>query len=152
MSCDVLLTKVAPTLIASVRRDLWPGEVAAAWRPALDQVWSFLARHPDLRGDGRNIFVYRRPDAPGRPMIAEFGATVVRTFAQSGEVHAASTPPGEVILTVHRDGPASLHLAAEALRHWAQINRRSLAGVSWEVYGHPDKTGAFDVTLVQLLV
>ena len=83
---------VSPRILAAVRRKVAIGDVGTVWRPALDQVWSFLRTQPDLQTDGHNIFLYHHPARRGDPMDVDFGVEVVREFAPSGDVQPVKTP------------------------------------------------------------
>ena len=108
-----------------------------AWRPALDKVWAFLRSHDGLRTDGHNIFVYHHPVRPGAPMEVDFGVEVSRAFADEGEIVFTHTPAGQAASTVHVGRPDQLAGANAAIEEWCRANDRSLAGVSWEIYGDP---------------
>src|SRR5690349_10645797 len=62
---EVVVEEVAARPIAAVRAKVPTGEVAAAWRPALDKVWAFLRSQDGLWTGGHNIFIYRHPAQPG---------------------------------------------------------------------------------------
>ncbi len=134
---DVTIEHVAARQLAAVRRQVVVGQVAAAWQPALDQVWEFLRANPGLRGDGHNIFLYRHARAPGLPMTVAFGVEVLRPFDPSGEVMPIQTPSGEVATAVHRGPYDRLHEAHAAIEAWRTREGRSFAGTSWEIYGDP---------------
>jgi hypothetical protein len=83
------------------------GAVAAAWRPALDQVWHFLRTQPGLRTDGHNIFLYHHSTRRNDPIEVDFGVAVARSFLPAGEVYETETPAGEAAIAVHRGGTIS---------------------------------------------
>src|SRR5262245_39497724 len=101
MRIDVSVEVVKPRTLAAVRRQVRIGEVASAWRPALDQVWAFLRLHPGLRTDGHNIFLYHHPASRSDPMNVDFGVEVSRSFSPIGEVYETSTPAGEAAIATH---------------------------------------------------
>src|SRR5690349_1893750 len=86
MSIAVSVQTVYPRKLAAVRREVAPGSVASAWRPALDKVWDFIRSQPRLRSDGHNIFLYHHSTQPDGPILCDFGVEVTRTFETSGEV------------------------------------------------------------------
>jgi len=137
--------------LAAVRRSVVPGQVGAVWRPALDLVWAFLQRNPDLRTDGHNVFVYRFPDRPGDPMEADFGVEVTGPFEPEGEVVPAVTPAGRVATALHTDGYATLVEAGAAIEAWCAAHAHALGGASWEIYGDPGPDGQVDVRVCYLL-
>src|SRR5215467_6253067 len=98
MSSTVSVRTVTPMKLAAVRRHVTIGGVGTAWKPALDQVWSFLRARPGLRTDGHNVFLYHHPERRDLPMDVDFGVEVVRAFETAGEVYATETPAGEVAM------------------------------------------------------
>jgi hypothetical protein len=152
MKHEVVTGTVVARPIAAVRRQVPLGGVSAAWRPALDQVWVFLRRHVGLRTDGHNIFVYHHPARPGAPMEVEFGVEVTGAFAGEGEIVFAETPAGQVAWTLHIGPYDQLADANAAIEAWCLANRRSLNGVSWEIYGDPsDDPANLEVQVFYLL-
>jgi hypothetical protein len=69
MPVSVNVQTVHPRKLATVRREVPPGAVGAAWGPALDKVWEFIRSQPGLRSDGHNIFLYPNPTEPGAPIL-----------------------------------------------------------------------------------
>ena len=152
MAYEIVLEDVAARPIAAVHRSVPIGHVADAWRPALDKVWAFLRTHQGLRTDGHNIFVYRHPVRPGAPMEVDFGVEVSRPFAAEDEVVSTHTPAGHVASTVHIGPPDQLAGANAAIEQWCVAHQRSLAGVSWEIYGDPgDDPAILEVKVFYLL-
>jgi hypothetical protein len=49
MPVSVNLQTVHPRQLAAVRREVAPGAVGSAQRPALDEVWEFIRSQPGLR-------------------------------------------------------------------------------------------------------
>src|SRR5690242_10829038 len=99
MNISELIAK--PRMLAAVRRQVSIGQVGMAWRPALDLVWTFLRKYPDLRSDGHNVFLYHHPAARHLPMEVDFGVEIVRPFERSGEVYLVETPGGSVVSALH---------------------------------------------------
>jgi effector-binding domain-containing protein len=152
MAYDVVVEEVSPRPIAAVRVRVPVGQAATAWRPALDQVWAFLRRHDGLRTDGHNIFVYHHPARPGAPMAVEFGVEVSRAFADDGEVVFTHTPAGQAASTMHVGPVDQLGGANAAIEAWCVDHGRSLAGVSWEIYGDPgEDPRTFEIRVFYLL-
>ena len=87
-----------------MRREVAPGSVRSAWRPALDKVWQYIRDQPGLWTVGHNIFLYHHSTRPGAPILCEFGVEVTRTFETADEVYATETPAGEAAVAVHRGG------------------------------------------------
>jgi effector-binding domain-containing protein len=152
MAYEIILEDVAARPIAAVHRSVPIGQVADAWRPALDKVWAFLRAHEGLRTDGHNIFVYQHPEQPGAPMEVDFGVEVSRPFAAEDEIVFTHTPAGHVATTVHIGPPDQLAGANAAIEEWCRVNHRSLAGVSWEIYGDPgDDPAILEVKVFYLI-
>lgn len=143
---------VSPRILAAVRRTVAIGGVAAAWRPALDQVWSFLRTQPGLRTDGHNIFLYHHPARRSDPMDVDFGVEVVREFASSGEVTPVKTPAGEVAAALHIGAYDRLGETHDALHAFVAANNRAFASKSWEIYGDwNDDPAKLETTVMYLL-
>jgi len=152
MSLPVNLETVRPRRLAAVRREVAPGAVGSAWKPALDKVWEFIRSQPGLRTDGHNVFLYQHPTQPGAPILCDFGVEVTRTFEMAGEVYATETPAGEAAVCVHRGPYNRLSEAHGAIGKWMAANRRESAGYSWEIYGDPTPEPAdTETTIVYLL-
>ena len=152
MPISVNLQIVHPRKLAAVRREVAPGAVGSAWRPALDKVWEFIHTQPGLRTDGHNIFLYHHPKQRGAPIRCDFGVEVTRTFETAGEIYATETPGGEAAVAVHRGPYDRLNEAHDAIGRWMAANRRESAGHSWEIYGDPTPDPAdTQTTVVHLL-
>jgi hypothetical protein len=152
MSVSVSVQTVHPRKLAAVRREVAPGAVASAWRPALDKVWEFIHSQPGLRTDGHNIFLYHHPMQPGAAIVCDFGVGVTRTFETAGEVYATETPGGEGAVAVHRGPYNRMNETHDAIRKWMAANWRESAWHSWEIYGDPTPDPAdTETTVVYLL-
>ena len=143
MSISVSIELATPRMLAAVRRQVRIGQVATAWRPALDLVWAFLRQNPGLRTDGHNIFLYHHPGKGESTMAVDFGVQVTRTFPQSGEVFATETPSGRVASALHVGPYERMRETHEAIQSWARANHITIGDRSWEIYGDwtddPDK-------------
>lgn len=152
MLVSVNVQTVHPRKLAAVRREVAPGAVGSAWRPAVGKVWEFIRSQPGLRTDGHNIFVYHHPKQPSAPILCDFGVEVTRTFETAGEVYATETPGGEAAVAVHRGPYNRMNEAHNAIGKWMAANRRESAGHSWEIYGDPTPDAAdTETTVVYLL-
>lgn len=152
MSTQVDIQTVPARKLAAVRRRVHIGEIASAWRPALDKVWDFLRRNPGLRTDGHNIFLYHHPDKPQSPMDIDFGVEVTRAFSPSGELALVETPAGKVVTALHIGAYDQLARTHDAIHAWAARNRMSFAGKSWEIYGDwTDDTAKLETRVEYLL-
>ena len=152
MPVPVHLHTVQPRKLAAVRREVVPGAVGAAWKPALDKVWEFLRSQPGLRTDGHNVFLYHHATEPGGRMLCDFGVEVTRTFDAAGEVYATETPAGEAAVAVHRGPYHRMNEAHDAVRRWMAANGRESGGCSWEIYGDPTPDPAETETMIVYLL
>jgi hypothetical protein len=57
MKYKVVVEAAQAGLMAAVRATVPIGDIARAWKPALDQVWAFLKTNRELR-PGHNLFLY----------------------------------------------------------------------------------------------
>ena len=152
MAAEVTVLQARPRKLAAVRRRVRIGEVGLAWRTASDQVWGFLGKHPGLRTDGHNVFLYHHPSTRDAPMEVDFGVEVTRDFEPSGEVRPVETPAGEVATAVHVGGYERLKETHDAIHAWAAANHRAIGGRSWEIYGDwSDDPSKIETTVVYLL-
>ena len=152
MGVSVSVQTVSPRILAAVSRKVAIGGVGAVWRPALDQVWSFLRTQPGLRTDGHNIFLYHHPARRSDPMDIDFGGEVVREFAPSGEIKPVKTPAGEVAAATHIGPYDRLGQTHDAVHAFAAANNRVFAGKSWEIYGDwNDDPAKLETTVMYLL-
>ena len=135
MPISVTVQMVRPRRVAAVRREVAPGGVGSAWRPALDKVWEFIRSQPGLWTDGHNIFVYHHSKQPDAPILCDVGVEVTRTFEAAGEVYATETPGGEAVVAVHRGPYSDMDQAYNAIDRWMAMNskgvRRALVGDLW---------------------
>lgn len=152
MPVSVNVQTVHPRKLAAVRREVAPGAIGSAWKPALDKVWEFIRSQPGLRTNGHNIFLYHHPKQPGAPIRCDFGVEVTRTFDTTGEVYATETPGGEAAVAVHRGPYNRMNEAYNAIEKWMAMSGRESAGHSWEIYGDPTPDPAdTETTIVHLL-
>ena len=132
---DVREVVVAPRAVAGVRAQVRRGQVAQEFGRYLDQVYA-AARAGAVALDGQNIFIYR--SATGDQLTVDFCVGVTAPFAAIGDVVPLTTPSGRAVVTTHHGDYAGLRAANDAIGAWCRANGRTLAGPSWEVYGHWD--------------
>ena len=138
--------------LAAVRRRVPIAGIAAAWKPALDQVWAFLRSQPGLRTDGHNVFLYHHPARRNQPLDVDFGVEVTRAFEPSGEVYATATPAGMVAVAVHVGPYERMKETHDAIHAWRERSDRTFAGKSWEIYGDwSDDPSRLETTIMYLL-
>jgi effector-binding domain-containing protein len=135
MDHEVCGARIAPRLLAAVRRTAAPAQVPHAFRPALDLVWAFLRAHPGLRNDGHNVFLYHHVDDPERGMPIDFGVEVTRRFDAVGEVRCVETPAGDAAVVVHRGAYSGIPRAHAALHRWCAERGLAIGAQSVEIYG-----------------
>ena len=152
MSPAVKIEKIQPRLIAAVRRTAPPREVPKVFRPALDLVWAFLRKHPGLRSEGHNVFLYHHVDRPDVGMDIDFGVEVTRRFEAEGEVRCVETPGGEAAILEHRGPYNGLPDAHASLHDWCAKNGRVIGAYSLEVYGDWSDDPSKLVTTIQYLL
>ena len=151
MAYEVVVETAPARPLAAVRRRVRIGEISAAWKPALDQVWAFLRRHEGLRTDGHNIFLYHHPARRDDPMDVDFGVEVGGPFEGDGDVQPARTPAGEVARTVHAGPYDRIKDAHDAVHAWSAAHGRDIGAASWEIYGDPADDGSVEIQVVYLL-
>ena len=133
MAYTVSLQHVEPRPIAAVRGQMAIREVPARFREFLDQVYA-AAKTGAISLDGQNVFVYRA--APPNLAEIEFGVGAKAPFAPVGRVEYRQVPGGDVATTTHWGDYSLLGAAHQAVVDWCKAEGHTLAGVSWEVYGH----------------
>ena len=151
MSYDVVEEMAVAEHMAAVRREVAPGRVGQAWRPALDIVWSFLRARPQI-ARGHNLFLYHHPLCRGAAMTVEFGVQVAETFEPEGDILCVEVPPGRVARTVHIGPYERLGAAHDAIRAWCAANGRAIGSASWEIYGDWDADPARLETTIKYLL
>lgn len=149
----VTIEAVSPRILAAVRRRLRRAEIPTAFRPALDEVWTFLHNHPGLRTDGHNIFLYDHGSGdPEHGMDACFGVEVTRQFQEQGNVACIETPGARAAVAVHRGPYRDLAAAHAAIHHWIRDHGERMGASSWEIYGDPsDDESKLETTIIYAL-
>jgi len=135
MSHSVQVTTVVEQTLAAARQRTTLARVSADIQRLLKAPWDFIGMNPDLRRDGHNVAVYRNE---GAEVSVEVGVQVVRKFEPTDLVVCSRTPQGTVATTTHVGPYSELGAAHRAVQTWCKDNRRSLAGISWEIYGDWD--------------
>ena len=133
MTFSISVRRVTPRPLAAVRERMALRDVPSRFRPLLDQVY-VAAKGGVIALDGQNVFVYR---AGSCDMVEiEFGVGTAKPFAPIGRVLYLDVPGGDVATTTHWGDYGALGAAHEAVVAWCRAERHTLAGISWEVYGH----------------
>ena len=134
MKYDIVVETAQAELVAAVRATVPISDIAREWKPALDQVWSFLKVTGGMR-PGHNLFLYHHPEHRNDPMNIDFGVQVAHAFERVGDVRCVETPVGEVAKTVHVGPYDRLGDAHDAIHAWCVAHKRKIGGASWEIYG-----------------
>jgi effector-binding domain-containing protein len=129
MEYQVQLRHVASILTGVIRFRARQSELAQKIPAACGEVWNFL-RAANLRG-GRHLALYL-----DGVMNIECGAEVFESFTGNDRIVCSSTPAGMVATAAHWGPYSNLGEAHSAVLKWCSENGRTLAGPSWEVYGH----------------
>ena len=141
---------LSPRILAAVRRHVAIKDISTEFRPALDNVWAFLGKHPGLRTDGHNIFLYHHEGSSIIPV--DFGVEVVRPFLSDGDVACVTTPAGQAAIVVHHGPYTKLAAAHQALQQWSATNGRTVGYHSLEIYGDwSDNPEKLETTIQYLL-
>ena len=130
---EVRETTTTARALAGVRARVPIGRVAEYFGRCLDQVYA-AAKTGAIVLDGQNIFLYN-PRADGDLDVA-FCVGTGGTFNAIGSVEYITTPEGTAATITHWGDYSGLRGAHDALQAWCGINDKTLAGPSWEVYGH----------------
>ena len=145
---DVHNDQVVARPIASVRATVAQRDLGSEIRRLLGDVWTVL-RAQKVRA-GHNVVVYRG-GAAGEVDI-EAGVEILGDFTDSGDVHRSAVPSGEVAWASHHGDYSQMHAAYDAIEEWLRLNRRTSAGVGWELYGDWDEDPAKVRTDVYVLL
>ena len=130
---EVLELVVEPRLVAGVRAQVTRGRVGQAFFRHLDQVYA-AAKAGAVSLDGQNIFIYR--GCEGDQLTVDFCVGATAPFEATGAVEPFTTPSGRTTMVAHQGDYGGLPAANAAIHAWCQEHGRTLAGPSWEVYGH----------------
>lgn len=130
MEYPVHIQSVAPQLTAVVRFRATQDQLARLIPQACGEVWEFV-RAAQLPRPGRHLALYLDGE-----MNIECGAEVSEPFTGNGRVVCSSTPAGLVATTTHLGPYHRLGEAHSAVHRWCAEHGYTLAGPSWEVYGH----------------
>ncbi len=131
MSYEIRLEQISravPTLV--VRRLARLQDLPAVIPKACGLVWNAV-KAQQIKGAGRHVSLY----LDGQINL-EIGVELETACPGSGEVVGSQLPTGTVATTTHLGPYSQLHLAHAAIRSWCAANEHTIAGPSWEIYGH----------------
>jgi effector-binding domain-containing protein len=115
--------------LAVIRRQASPSELSRVVPDCCGLVWNAV-RSQQAKA-GRNVAVYW--DGTIR---LEVGVELLGPFTAQGEVVLSATPAGAVASATHFGPYSGLGATHDAVHQWCRTNNHSLAGPSWEIYGH----------------
>ena len=133
MAYTVRVERLLAQPIAVVRRRVAQQELPRIVPEACGLVWKTI-KAAQVADAGRHVAVYR--DGGGGLLDVEVGVEVGTPFAGRDEVVASVTPAGEVATVTHLGPYQKLGEANRAIKDWCAANGRTIAGPSWEIYGH----------------
>jgi effector-binding domain-containing protein len=125
----VQLQRLDPIPLAVIRRQAKASDLARVVPECCGLVWN-VVREQQVRA-GRHVAVYWDGS-----ITLEVGVELYGPFAEQGDVVRSATPSGVVASTTHFGPYGGLGAAHDAVLQWCKANNRSLAGPSWEIYGH----------------
>jgi effector-binding domain-containing protein len=128
-SSAVQLLQLKSVPIAVIRRQAKPSELSRLVPECCGLVWNEL-RAQQVKA-GRHIALYW-----DRTIRLEVGVELLGPFTEHGEVVLSATPAGTVASATHIGPYSGLGVAHDAVHQWCRANNHSLAGPSWEIYGH----------------
>ncbi len=125
----VQLQRLDSIPLAVIRRQAKASDLARVVPECCGLVWN-VVREQQVRA-GRHVAVYWDGS-----ITLEVGVELYGPFAEQGDVVRSATPSGVVASTTHFGPYGGLGAAHDAVLQWCKANNRSLAGPSWEIYGH----------------
>lgn len=128
-SYDVQLEQRDAVPLAVVKRQARQAELSRLVPECCGAVWK--AVKAQQAAAGRHVALYW--DGSIR---LEVGVELLGPFTDQGDVVQSATPSGAVAWVTHLGPYGGLGAAHDAVRRWCEANGRTLAGPSWEIYGH----------------
>ena len=122
-------------LLAVVRASAAPDSFGAALGTALEAVWGYLNRLPDVTV-GPPIARYLAAEAPADAdeLVFEAGFPIAAAVPETDVVRVVRLPAGRVATILQYGGYENLPAAHQALRHWLGEQRLSPGGPPYEIY------------------
>jgi effector-binding domain-containing protein len=128
-SPQVRLEQLGSIPLAVIRRQARQADLPRIVPECCGLVWNAV-RAQKAKG-GRHVAVYW--DGSIR---LEAGVELEGPFTDAGDVVRSATPTGTVASVTHHGPYHTLGAAHRAVLAWCEANGRTLAGPSWEIYGH----------------
>src|SRR5712691_7128549 len=140
MPYDVQIREVTQQTFAAVRGQTNAHNIGDRIIALLSEVCDFL-KDPGIRQTGHNVVLYS--DEASKALLRtedevpiEVGVQVANPFESQGRVVCSAIPGGTVATVVHLGPYQKLPEAHTAVRTWCAAHGHTLAGPSWEIYGH----------------
>lgn len=118
----ITLAEVEPRRTAVIAATIAWEDFPNLWRPMLDEVYAFVRRC-------------------ARPMPGHCGGRIIES----------RLPGGRAVTATHHADPGRIGATHDAAHEYARAHRLQMAAISWEVYGHPDESGAVDTEVYHLV-
>ena len=128
---DVRSQSLDSVALAVVRRQPRPADLSRVVPEGCGLVWNAL-RSQGVRG-GRHVALYWDW---GPTIRLEVGVETDAAFAEQDGLLRSATPAGTVASVTHFGPYGGMRAAHDALHEWCKAGSHTLAGPSWEVYGH----------------
>jgi effector-binding domain-containing protein len=152
----VTLVHVQPRRTAVIAQATTWAEFPRLWRPMLDEVYTFVracpeftAAHAGADATGprwTNVMLYR-----GQAPDVEVGVLAPCPFAPHGRVVESELPGGRAATATHHADPSTIGETHDHVRAYTKAHALETAGITWEIYGHPDDRGAFSTEVFHLV-
>jgi effector-binding domain-containing protein len=134
MRYSIELTRFEAIHTAVIRNQMPHQELSRFVPAACGEVWNFI-RTAGLPKPGRHVALYL-----DRQGTVEVGAEVSEPFTGNDRIRCSQLPAGWVATTVHYGPYSGLGEAHAAIRQWCATHGQRLHTISWEMYGHWDKS------------
>jgi effector-binding domain-containing protein len=130
MTSNAVQLQQLPSIpLAVIRRQAKQSELSRLVPELCGLVWNEVRAQQAKAG--RNVALYW--DGAIR---LEVGVEILGPFTGHGEVVLSGTPAGAVASATHIGPYSGLGAAHNAIHQWCKANNHTLAGPSWEIYGH----------------
>ena len=130
MGYDVHIQAVSAQPLAVVRRRAALAQLPQVIPAACGLVWNAI-KAQQIKGAGRHVALYLDD-----VFNLEIGVELEQPIEDHDPLFASATPAGQVATTVHFGPYPQLHAAHKAIHDWCKTHHHTLAGPSWELYGH----------------
>jgi effector-binding domain-containing protein len=141
-SSAVQLQQLNSVSLAVIRRQARPSELSRLVPECCGLVWNEVRAQQAKAG--RHVAIYWNGD-----IRLEVGVELLGPLTEHGEVALSATPAGAVASATHFGPYSGLGAAHDAIRQWCKANNHTLAGPSWEIYGHWQPEWNADPSLIR---